>query len=280
MIIKILTRHSPSYSSLIKYILQERKSSQVITHNIRSKAQDDIVKEFIENEALRKYPRKGNIMMYHEILSLSANEDKTKITGAMLNDLAQQYISLRGSTGIFVGAAHKDKEHIHIHFCSGGTEFRTGKSFRLSKSELKNLKVSFQNYHLKKYPELTMSTVPHGQKRPYETSKEWQLEHQAERKSIKEQIRKTVAECFVQAKTQKDFLESLRDNNLHYYERNSVPIGLQIGEIKFRFTRLGISKEEFDRLPNDRTEEQKALSTIRRIIMSKERSKEIDGQVR
>src|SRR6185437_3308980 len=208
MIVKILTRHSPSYSSLIKYILQERKSSQVITHNIRSKTQDDIVKEFIENEALRKYPRKGNIMMYHEIVSLSANEDKTKITDAMLNDLARQYISLRGRTGIYVGAVHRDKEHIHLHFCSGGTEFRTGKSFRLSKSELNNLKVSFQNYHLKKYPgELTMSTVQHGQKSSYRTNKDWQLEHQAERKSVKEQITKTIIECFAKAKTQKDFLE-------------------------------------------------------------------------
>ena len=264
MIVKILTRHSPSYASLIKYILKEGKGSEVITHNLRSDNQEGYVKEFLENEALRKHQRTGSVYMYHEIISLSAKEDNTKITDSMLKNLAQKYISLRGKNGIYVGAVHRDEDHIHIHFCSGGTEFRTGKAFRLSKQKLQNLKIKFQEYHQKKFPELTKSTANHGAGKEYVKNKEWQLQHRDERKSVKEQICQTVTDCFAKAKSQKEFLESLRGNGLHYYERNGIPTGIESG-IKIRFSRLGITKEQFNGLPIDRTEEDKALQVIAKL---------------
>jgi len=263
MIIKVLTRHNPSFTSLLSYILQKGKSSLVFTHNVRSKSQEDIVNEFIKNEALRKYPRKGNIMMYHTIVSLSSKEDKTKISDNMLIDLGKKFISLRGTNGMHIGAVHRDDtDHVHIHFMSSGTQFRTGKAARLSKRDLLDLKIKYQEYHTRKYPELTKSIVPHGQKRHYETNKEWQSMHQEERKSIKEQIRQTVTACFERSSSQKDFLESLRDNDLHFYERNGIPAGLVVDGVKIRFSRLDIP---FEQLPEDKTEEDKALALIQKL---------------
>jgi len=276
MIVKVLTRHSPSYKSLINYIIDGSKDKDgkehFMTHNLRSDTRAGYEQEFIENEALRKNRRSDQIYMYHEIISISANEDIANITDTMLNDLAQKYISLRGSNGIFVGAVHLEKEHVHIHFISSGTEFRTGKAFRLSKHELQSLKIKFQEYHQKKYPELTESTVLHGHHAEYVTNKKWQVQHRDGRQYAKEQIQATITECFLKATTQKEFLESLRNNDLHFYERNSTPAGIIYENLKIRFSRLGI---QFDKLRPDRTEEEKALAVIQQL-RKRDNNKELE----
>jgi len=273
MIVKILTRHNPSYSSLIKYIIKGSKGidgkPHIITHNIISTNEAGYVKEFIQNEALRKHPRSNQTYLYHEIISLSAHEDRSKITDAMLTDLAKQYITLRGEHGMFVGAIHSDTQHCHIHLMSSGTEYRSGKAFRLSKSELNTLKISFQNYHLQKYPGLVKSAVSHGQKKAYFKNKEWQEQHRSDWKIGKEQIEAVVQEAFARTTTRTDFLESLRDRyNLQFYERAGVATGIVLeGGMKVRFSRLGV---DFLSKSPDRTEEERTLAEIQSIRESRQ----------
>jgi hypothetical protein len=69
--------------------------------------------------------------------------------------------------------------------------------------------------------------------------------------------------------TQKEFLNNLRDLDLHFYERNGFPTGVVYDDMKFRFSRLGIEKEQFEGLPEDKTEEQKALDEIQAIRESR-----------
>ena len=271
MIVKILTRNSPSYISLINYIIDGSKDKDskphIITHNLRSETIVGYEQEFIENEALRKSKRSDRIYMYHEIISLSANEDNSIMTDALLNDLALRYISLRGNNGLFIGAIHRDKEHIHIHFMAGGSEFKTGKAFRLTKAELHDLKIKLQEFHREKYPQIAHSFPEHGKGKVYATDREWQQLHRDERKSIKGAIQKTVSKYFKKAQTQKEFLELLRDEqNLHFYERAGIATGLVLDSgIKIRFSRLGISKEHFLAKPPDKTDEMETLSRIRDI---------------
>jgi hypothetical protein len=60
-IVKILSRHSPSYKSLIQYILRyiidEKKTHKehIYTNNLRADTIPGFIKEFIENEAFRRY---------------------------------------------------------------------------------------------------------------------------------------------------------------------------------------------------------------------------------
>jgi hypothetical protein len=273
MIVKILTRHSPSYESLLKYILQEDKTKDekqiTITHNIRSHDPKDWPREFIQNEAFRKYPRSNQIYLYHEILSFSSREDEKNVTPEMIEDISRQYINLRGNKGIYIGVPHRDKDHVHIHFCTSGLEYRNGKAFRLSKEDLHLVKTKLQEYHKEKYPQIDQSTVGHGKGKAYVTDREWYATHKAQRTLHKETLKHHLKDAFSKAKTQNEFLALLREAGLHHYERNGKPTGIVFEDMKFRFTRLGMEKEQLYSLPIDKTEEQKVLDEIQHIRESR-----------
>ncbi len=279
MVLKILSRHSPGYANLIDYIIKESKAKDgkphVITRNLRgNEGQAGWARQYMENEAYRVRHRSDQIYLTHEILSFS-NLDKDKITRDMLNDITQKYMELRNGNGIFLSAAHFDKSHVHIHFAISALEFRTGKSMRLSKEKLHSLKNDLQEWHKQKYPnELSNSLVEHGKGCGYVTDKEWQYKNRTSRSLLKEEIGSEVKACFEKATTQKEFLDNLRHAGLHHYERGNgnLPQGIITPDnIKIRFSRLDISKEQLLQLPIDYSEEEKTLKEIQLL-----RKKQID----
>lgn len=263
-IVKILTRHTPSFTSLIKYILQEGKVSdhEVISHNLKSNTITGYIKEFFANESFRKQERKDQVYLFHEILSFNANEDSNLITPEIMQDIAKEYMRLRGSDGVILGAVHRDKDHIHLHLCVSALKFRTGKSFRLSKGELQNLKISIQNFHKLKYPEISQSSPDHG-KGGFNKKGQWYSEYKLHRDDIKLHVQNKVNDCISRSKTQQQFLELLRAENLHYYERNGVATGIEFEDMKFRFSRL--LDDRFDQLPKDIINEERVLEEIRSL---------------
>ncbi|MDB5124821.1 MAG: mobilization protein [Mucilaginibacter sp.] len=265
-IIKILSRHTPSYGSLIRYILDETKTdpSQAITHNLRSNTIDDYIKEFAENEAFRKMSRSDQIYITHEILAFSSDEKAETLTSESLTDIANEYIRLRGFEGVLLGAIHHDKEHIHVHFCVSALKYRTGTSYGLSKAKLSELKVSLQRYHRDKYPGITESFPEHGKGKAYVTDRAWQAKHREERTKRKEMIMEMVRNCFERSQSQTHFLELLRSNDLHHYERDGKAAGIEFEGTKFRFSRL-LETSQFESLPVDFSEEEKVLADIQSI---------------
>lgn len=132
MIVKVLARHNPTYGQLIDYLTKEGKGRDgkpiVMTHNFKGSTKVKWVKEFMENESFRQHVRKDQIYIYHEIISLSSKENKEMINQKILEDLAEQYINLRGKEGMYIAAFHEDKEHCHIHFAVSGVKYRTGQA--------------------------------------------------------------------------------------------------------------------------------------------------------
>jgi hypothetical protein len=235
------------------------------THNLRGEGKEDWTQEFLENEACRKHNRAHQIYLYHEIISFSDKENTQAFTKEMLTDLVEKYMSLRGKDGLMIGAVHTDKNHLHLHFCTSGTKYRTGLANRLSRTDLQDLKVKLQEYHREKYPELDKSTCEHGKASGYVTDREWQARNKGQRTLLKDEIRATVQECFTNADTQQDFLTRLQEAGLYYYERSGVPAGIAYENTKIRFSRLDLPKDWSLRLPPDRNEEEKALEEISRI---------------
>lgn len=274
-IIKILARHNPSFGSLMqyvtRYVVDENKSDSphIYKNNLSSNDLNGLVSEFIKNEAFRKHTRSDQVHLFHEIVSFHADEDKANITPEIVDDLAQAYMRLRGITGVMLGAAHYDKSHVHLHFCVSALHFRTGKSFGLNKTQMHELKQSFQQYHKDKYPELTKSFPVHGKGERYMSHSEW---HGKQR----EQIVDVVRQCFAEAKTQNEFLDFLRNQNLHYYERNGKPTGIVYDGLKFRFSRL-LESKQLDSLPIEKTEEDRILAEIKAL---RERQIEHDKRAR
>ncbi len=170
-----------------------------------------------------------------------------------------------------LGAAHRDKEHVHVHFCTSGLHFRTGTSFGLSNSQLHELKVSFQDFHKQHYPELTKSNPEHGKGQRYLNHSQWHAKH-------KEQIIEQVRQYFTQAKSQSEFLALLRDADLHHYERNGTPTGIEYEGMKFRFSRL-LEDNQFAHLPVERSEEDTALEAIASVRKRQQQRDEVNRDI-
>ncbi|MFN5848800.1 MAG: hypothetical protein ACK43K_09935, partial [Chitinophagales bacterium] len=98
MLIKSLTRtKNPNFSQAIEYVTRAKsKENQVpreliFTRNFLGKTKADFLKEFIEQEALRKYSREGNVKLHHLILSLHQLDSKNKLPQEMYGDIANHY---------------------------------------------------------------------------------------------------------------------------------------------------------------------------------------------
>jgi hypothetical protein len=278
LIVKVLTRSTPSYGSLVNNLTKEGKGKNgkpfIITHNFRGSTKDEWVKEFMENEAFRQYIRKDQIYLYHEIISLSNKENKELITQEVLQDLAQQYINFRGKEGMYIASFHEDKEHSHIHFAVSGVKYRTGLAHRLTHNSLKELKMNFQEYHKGQYPFLSFSNPEHGKGKEYINDAEYFSK--TKRTNVKEKIKLQIHEVFKEAKSQQHFLQLLQENNLNHYERNGKPIGIVCDDLKFRFSRLDLP---FKEMPIDlqmKSQEQEMLDEIR---MLREGRVEIDREI-
>ncbi|MDP1725556.1 MAG: relaxase/mobilization nuclease domain-containing protein [Bacteroidota bacterium] len=284
MIYKILTRSTPSFQSLITYISKESKNTEpeIFTHNLRSDGLDieGLTKEYLVNESFRAFHRSDQKYLNHEILSFH-DEDTSKITPELLQDIAQKYIALRGNEGVYYGAVHRDQNHAHIHFAVSGLKYRTGRSHHIPKDKLQELKIELQAYQKEKYPELSKSLPKHGRGKEYLTDRQWYANQKEKRNIQKDDMRDTILSSFEQAKTQNGFLELLRDSGFHHYERKGIAQGIISPDgMKFRFTRLGITPEQFKGLPVDQTEELKALSEIESLrqqhTVSKNSKEEIE----
>jgi hypothetical protein len=267
-IVKILARGTPSYGSLVNYLLKEGKGKDgrqphILTHNFRGATPDEWIREFKENEAWRKHMRQNQTYLYHEIVSFSNKENPDTITREMLEDIAQKYMEFRGNDGMYLAAFHEDKDHAHIHFAVSGVKYKTGMAHRLSKDGMRSLKDNIQIYQQKRFPELSFSLPNHGAGKGYKNDKEYFLEKRKnDRSNAKEMLREQVATLHAQATNQQEFLELLRDAGLHHYERNGVPTGIVHEDIRFRFSHMDIP---MDTLAIDLTQEQIALQQIQDI---------------
>lgn len=269
MILKILTRKSPGFKSLIDYMLKEGKGEnggkpELMTHNMRGSQQKEWVREFYENEAYRQRQRSNQVYLYHEIISFS-NQDTAKISKEMLKDIAEKYISLRGDTGMYIASFHVEgKDHQHIHFCTSGLEYRTGVPLRLSRADLLNVKQELQRYQQERYPELSNSLPKHGRGVGNKSNPEWRAE-QRNGTSIKRDIAKRVQSLFEQSKSQNDFYAMLQDEGLYNYERGGKVTGICYGDTKYRFNSLGIDMERLQDLPIEMSETDTAFKEIQSI---------------
>lgn len=284
MIYKTLSRHSAgSYGSLISYITKEGKGKDngpvhVFTHNFRGATPKEWIHEFKVNESYRKHPRADQVLLRHSILSLSPEEDPQYATREVMEDLARKYIELRGEDGMYIVGIHEEKSHLHAHIAESGLKLYTGMAHRMTKDDMHRIKVELQQYQKDKYPQLSFSLADHGKGAEYLRDAEYFLKKRNERTLTKETIRQKVAEAYTQSKTQKEFLELLRDGHgLLHYERNGRMQGLVDAEgTRFRFSRLDVDIEALPIDVVERSEEERILEEIQAIRQEREQKYELE----
>ncbi len=217
--------------------------SFAITHNLKGNSVVEWEKQFKQNEQCRQRKRTDSILLTHEILSWH-QEDAKYITLAKMEAIAREYIRMRNPKGMYVAVPHFDKEHYHIHICTSGIEYKTGKSLRLSKLDLLKLKKDIQQFQIERFPELSKSIVEHGKKEKSISDKEYQIKLRTGRETGKEEVVKIIHNCYRKANSKESFFELLKESGLKTYERNGKMAGVVHNYYKFRFSRLGFTREK------------------------------------
>lgn len=252
MIIKIKShKNSNAFEKVLNYMLNkkdrlfdEKGYSFTLAHNLKGNSINEWAMQYRENEKYRKLKRVNSVILTHEIISFH-KEDATNITLDKLEDIARQYVKMRNEKGMYVAVPHFDKDHYHIHICTSGIEYHTGKAMRLSKMELQKVKKQIQDYQIKRYPELNKSLVNHGnEKKVYALSdKEYNCKQRTGRASDKEQLIGMLKTCYKKAASKDNFYENLKESGLTTYIRGGKISGIIYNNKKFRINRLGFTEE-------------------------------------
>ncbi len=238
-------------------------NSLLITHNIKGNSIDEFDRQFKLNESNRIQKRKSRVYAYHEILSWR-NTDTKHITVEKLQDIAREYIQRKNPRSIYIFTAHWEKSNIHLHAISSGVEYRSGKSARISKEHLLELKQGIQSYQLENYKEISHSAVNHGKKsKAIVSEKEYQVKKRTKEKTDREQVADLLKDCYKQSKSQDDFIKRLKENGLETYMRGKT-LGILFNKRKYRLNKLGFTPELLSELD-------KAINRSRELESVRER---------
>jgi hypothetical protein len=272
MIIKIKShKKKSSFQNLLNYMINDKDrlfdkegKSFAITHNLKGDSIREWVEQFKSNEQYRLRKRIDSVLATHEIVSFH-RDDAKNISLEKLEDLAKQYIQQRNPNGLYIAVPHFDKEHYHIHICASGIEYLTGKSLRLEKKKLSELKKNIQQYQVEKYPELSNSIVNHGKlpkDRALLSDKEYQYKQRTGRASNKEQLTGILKTCYKKAISKDGFFQKLNECGLKTYIRGGRITGIIFYEKKFRLKTLGFTEERLEEL-NKSKSRVKEMSMLR-----------------
>ena len=280
MIVKIKSHKSASFGKVLRYMLDSKdrlfdknQRTFCITHNLKGNSIAKWEEQYLKNESYRLRKRKDNVILTHEILSWHRDDSKN-ITLSMLEDMTREYLLLRNPKGMYIAVPHFDKDHYHVHICASGVENKTGKSLRLSKTNLSKLSKGIQEYQIEKYPILSNSIVNRtNKKRVIKSEKEYQIKIREGRATDRETLQIKLKACLGLSFSKEDFLKNLEKFNVRTYFRSGKVTGVIINGRKFRFSRIGIENDIFQEL-NDYKNRKKELEVLR--IVKKKKHKELN----
>lgn len=279
MIVKCMSRKTNNSGQLIRYVLRyvlndeknidtinkssNLRSKILIRHNIRSRSLKGFVKEFQENEKYRIVHRKDSVRLFHHVIAFSS-KDREHINDKLLKDISEKFIALRGENNLFLGAAHFNKESIHIHCIVSGTNV-AGYSSRISKQQLHHLKLSLQKYQLEIYPKLVNSLPEHGIKNKRLDKEVIIQKVKAERQTNKQTLIECLEKTYSNSKSQEHFLSQLiKLGNKPYYINGALQ-GVKFEGKKYRIARLGFDKSKLRELDKIKIIEDKTLSELKSL---------------
>ena len=266
MIIKSISKKG-SIKQTIQYLFKDEKKLSDATHesflirkNVRTKSLEKWVKEFEQNEKSRIYKRKDAVKVYHTVISFN-NKDSKFINEKLLKDIANKYMNLQGNDNMYIGTAHFDQEHIHLHIVVSGTKYLIGKANRLSKQKFKQLKLQMEIFQRKHYPELTNSLPNHNK----QTAKEYQHNPNV-RNTQKELLQKCLLEAFSKSNSLTGFIAAIRQQGHEPYYRGDKLTGIKYNGVrKYRLNKLGYDIEKLEEQYRKNTIEKNQLTELQTI---------------
>jgi len=251
MLIKIQPRKQAHFGHLLRYMFQNQDALSrngsdgfIYRHNVNGKTIPEWEQSFLDNEKNRQVNRVDSVRMRHIILSFG-RDDRKIVNRIMLLDLTRRFIHHYDPLGMYLATVHYDREHIHIHICSSGIQYRSGKSIWKDNTQFKEVKRGLENYQTRKYPQLSHSVVNYqsrGISYSYQTDGEYRAKQRG-KLTIKEQVRLMVNETMKVATTLSSLQSLLKELEISVYFRRGKPCGIVYNGKKYRFSKLDLAQD-------------------------------------
>lgn len=290
MVIKSMTSKSGRFLQLLNYLTRdqskienERGESFVLRKFLNGKTNEEMAREFLETEKLRRSPLKSNSnQMIHEVLSFS-DLSKEKITQEHLKTLTQAYLERISPSGQAYVICHYNEQHIHVHVVRSPLDI-FGNSQRIDRKTFAEIKNEVQLLQQQLYPELSHSIVEHGRKskeRSQNKKQEWVSKKERnmavrhpQRIFDKARAREAIESCMIMADSKENFYELLEQSGFKPYQRGNTHGITDDGNRNYRYTTLiNDYTERFNALD----EKQERIEELRDIREnSQEREQEYD----
>ncbi len=246
MIIKSLSRKSPSFAQLTAYMLGADRAQLAITHNLPASATaaERIILEFEKNHALLPRRANGNAL-YHEIMALPPEIGiPIREQALALRAIASRYLEQRAPQQLALGVIHVDTGHVHIHLMISSNATLSRRRLWLKKAEFAAIQRDLESYRNTRFPELGItrhydSSSP-GMKR---SNREQAASVRSRAPSHKQELAATVASTMKEAKSREALDTALAEAGLALYQRGrSVGVRTEGGR-RYRLSTLGLADE-------------------------------------
>lgn len=260
MIIKSMSRSNTSFESLYEYLIRD-DDSELGVYNLYSNAKDKkgVIREFMDNSHYIKRAL-GKNYLYHEIISLKANELSLDAQKKILQDTAREYISQRAKEHLVFTSLHLDKDNLHIHLMMSSNRLMQNKRVRLSKKEFSSIQKNVELYVNQTYPELTPSKHYQASKQHHKPKQsEQELKTRRGKNSKRDKVIEDLSELFNNATTTKYFTKHLKNKGYEFYQRGKT-IGIKHEGKKYRLKTIGLEKSYYqtiEKLDRGRKREEK-----------------------
>lgn len=246
MIIKSLSRKSPSFDQLTAYMLAEGGAKAELRHNLPVAAQTSkqVIAAFEENYACLPKRANGNAL-FHEIIALEPNLDvSVKEQKKALLKITQRYLELRAPNQLAYGVIHTGTAHVHLHVMISSNAVFSKKREWLKKKEFAEMQRDMEAYQLQYFSEL-------GQSRHYDkahdglkrSNREQAMKQRTGKPSHREELALRIGEILHTAKNRDVLNLELAKLNLTLYQRGRT-VGIQTkGGRKYRLSSLGLASD-------------------------------------
>ena len=244
MIIKSMSRKSPSFGQLIEYMSDIDKADEKynVYQNIYSHNTEDMEKEFQQN-AETMFKRKNGVYLYHEILSITKSQKlEDEQQKEILRSVAHEYAQKRASDNLVFATLHDDHdEHLHYHFLISSNALGESKKTRMSKSQFDTFKKNLEKRTLEKYPELGQKIVINKQAGEKLSNKGSEQKRRTGKTPQRDLVKDKLQDIFNQSNDKQAFFDALDKAGFEVYIRGkNIGILDKANNRKYRLKTLGM----------------------------------------
>lgn len=255
MIIKSMSRKSPTFAQLVDYIGRSSGSDAeaAFVRNLYSDGRnhDDVAAQFLDN--YRYLPsRKGGNALYHELVALEPQPHLTKAEiEAALYELAERYCRQRAPHQLAWGRVHHDTDFPHIHLMISANAVRSDRRVRMDRAYFARVQRDLERWQEEHLPEIKGHTVYGRQterENPRQPIQEGEMVRRTKSPSRKQQVFETVREIFAGASNQRQAEQRLQAAGFELYLRGQTwSIRDMASGRRYRLRTLGL-QPSFERL--------------------------------